>query len=505
MQIVSGQEIRNLLKVFMEKIVSALLNELKLDDNQITNIYNYGSWVYGTNHEKSDHDFLIVMKNEKQRKYLKFRKYFDYFHIFELHRLNKCDITIYSCENFELLLKKNYMLAVECLFYPNEFILRNNIDYKSIYLSKYYNPLRLKQVTFYENNYSFNSLIDDDARYPNSSQSKTSFNPTIDQFLCDACHTTTLDEDRSLKHLFHGLRYLDIGEQLIQTKSIYDFKRVSHVLYEIKDIYINNNKSVDFVIDYLKMKSGEYKTIMNKLVPTNVINGTFEVHITVENNDMEHFLNVCKINKLKSIFIHLNNGNNPKQLMTSSYHVGTYSNIVEEIKTLANIQFKDFNIIRLKIESLPSNNGIPENDIDKLLFWDINSNYFEFHYKILISSLNQLRRLKKLCITYELYLARNAFKTISINEMYYIITMRLFNVSRVNAFIRNDTIINYLTMNHFPPLKVEREFVVYDSNIDLDNGWSHTRNECENGSTKTSTGSKYRIGSKNRKFFRSGD
>ncbi|CAF3743593.1 unnamed protein product, partial [Rotaria sordida] len=61
------------------------------------------------------------------------------------------------------------MLAVECLFYPDEFILRNNIDYKKNYLSKYYNPLRLKQRTFCENNDSFEYIIDNDQNYSGGS------------------------------------------------------------------------------------------------------------------------------------------------------------------------------------------------------------------------------------------------------------------------------------------------------------------------------------------------
>ncbi|CAF3907905.1 unnamed protein product, partial [Rotaria sordida] len=40
----------------MEATVSAIIKELKLNDEQITNIYNYGSWVYGTNHLKSASD-----------------------------------------------------------------------------------------------------------------------------------------------------------------------------------------------------------------------------------------------------------------------------------------------------------------------------------------------------------------------------------------------------------------------------------------------------------------
>ncbi|CAF1102092.1 unnamed protein product [Rotaria sordida] len=487
----------------MNTIVSSIINEFKLNDSQITNIYNYGSWVYGTNHEKSDRDFLFIMKieNETQRTYLKFQKDFDYFHSFKLHRSNNCDITIHTCENFELLLEKNYMLAVECIFYPNEFILRNNIDYKTIYLTKYYNPLRLKQVVFYENYSSLKYIIDNDEDDSNYFPLKSNSNSTINQLLCDAIHTTTIDEDRILKYLFHGLRYLDIGEQLIRTKSIYDFKRVSYVLFQLKKIFINNMKNIDFVIDYLKTKSDEYKKMINELVSTNTIDGTFKVHITVDNHNIEKFLNICKINNLKAIYIHLNDDDDSiKQLTTSSYHVGTYSDIVEQINTLIDNIFNDFDIQRLKIKSLGSNNGVPENDIDKLLFWDKKSNYFEFHYKIFIGSTNKLDKLKNLCRKQNLHLAYNTFEKPSINKIYYTVTMRLFNVGKRNAFITNDYIVQYLTGNDFMPLKVEHHFVVYDSNIDLDHKWSIvTSDSLRTNSTITRTGPRYRIGCKNRK------
>ncbi|CAF4035194.1 unnamed protein product [Rotaria sordida] len=105
-------------------------------------------------------------------------------------------------------------------------------------------------------------------------------------------------------------------------------------------------------------------------------------------------------NTIDAICIHLNDDDDDdsiKQLITSSYHVGTYSDIVEQIKTLTDNIFNDFDIQRLKIKSLASNNGVPENDIDKLLFWNKKSNYFEFHYKIFIGSTNKLDKLKNLC------------------------------------------------------------------------------------------------------------
>lgn len=290
---------------------------------------------------------------------------------------------------------------------------------------------------------------------------------------------------------------MDIGEQLIRTKSIQDFKRASYILFEIKNIFINNSKNIDFLVDYLKMKSEEYKSIINELLPTNIIHGTFTVHMTVENNNIEH---ICKRNKFQWIFIHLNNGENWKQLMTKSYHVGTYPNIIQQMKTLSEVQLTDLNVIRLKIKILGSNNGVPENDIEKLLFWDKKTNYFEFHYTILVKSRIEFRKLKSLCESQAIYLSHNEFKKTSIDEMHYILTMRLFNVGRINAFKQNNYIIQYLTNKQFLPLKVESHFVVYDSNIDLDNGWSHViSNPTKTDSAVNVIRPKYCIGGKNRK------
>jgi hypothetical protein len=65
--------------------------------------------------------------------------------------------------------------------------------------------------------------------------------------------------------------------------------------------------------------------------------------------------------------------------------------------------------IYLKIKSVASNHGVPENDIDKVLFWNKESNYFEFHYKIFVQSTMELRKLKELCKYQNVYLAQNTF------------------------------------------------------------------------------------------------
>jgi predicted nucleotidyltransferase len=202
--------------------ISLILKELNLHEDSVANIYNYGSWVYGTNSPTSDRDLMIITRSTKDL--LTFDDDFEYFHNFELHKLwNQYDVCVHSVENFEILLQKNYLLAVECIFLPDEFKIKQEIDFRPIYLEKYYNILRLKQVAFYENYTAIKMYdVDDESIYRQRSSRSTESNQSNNDYL--------------FKNLFHGFRYLDFAEQLIQTKSIHDFKRVSHVLNDMKGI-----------------------------------------------------------------------------------------------------------------------------------------------------------------------------------------------------------------------------------------------------------------------------
>ena len=228
----------------------------------------------------------------------------------------------------------------------------------------------------------------------------------------------------------------------------------------------------------------EYKSNLDKLVPTTV-KGTFEAHITFDcSNEPEKFIErlkkTCENSKYKIIFINLNTkGNEEKlqQLMTSSYHCGEYPMIVKQIEEEASKHFHEFPIIRIKIESLGSNPGLPESDVEKRLFWDADNTYFEFHYKILVENngtnikLNELRNICQNHQGHPLHLSHNAFQKVDETNFHYMITLRLFEMGRKNAFEYHEQIISYLTEKKFPPLKTVREFVVYDSHIALDQQW----------------------------------
>ncbi|CAF0892566.1 unnamed protein product [Adineta steineri] len=422
--------------------ISSILQELNLNEQDVANIYHHGSWVYGTNLPTSDRDLIIVTHTHQDP--LKFHCDLDYFHAFELYKLwNQYDICVYSKENFEKTLEKNYLCSIQFAFYEN-FTAR-----------RMYN-------------------LEDDSIYPQRSS-------TMDE-------TSQSSRDYLFKNLFHGFRYLDFAEQLIQTKSIHDFKRVSYILDEMKTIRGDptDDSNRDNVLDFIAKKSTEYKSKLDLLVPTNAVKGTFEAHATFDcthNTEevIEKLKKVCENTKYKIIFIDLEtNQKNYKlqQLMTSSYHCGEYPSIVKQIEEEVYKYFQDFNIIRLKIESLASNEGVPKTDIEKKLYWDHETNYFEFHYKVLIQNdkkKEKYEKLKNICTNlraYNLHLSRNAFKELDNDDYHYMITMRLFDNGQESAFKTNDVVVNDLTTYKFPPLKVVREFIVYDNHIDLDQGWN---------------------------------
>lgn len=211
--------------------IPSILQRINLNPNDVANIYHYGSWVYGTNSDTSDRDLMIITRNSRQKR-LVFRPDYDYFHNFELHRLsNEYDVCVHSVENFELLLEKNYLLAVECLFLPDEFKIKEEIDFKKVYLEKYYDKKRLKQNGFYENATAL--ALHQGNNYLLGSVYPSSHGPTHPS----SCEKKDPSARKHVfKNLFHGIRYLYTAEQLIRTSSIEDFRQATHIFHKMKDI-----------------------------------------------------------------------------------------------------------------------------------------------------------------------------------------------------------------------------------------------------------------------------
>lgn len=203
------------------------------------------------------------------------------------------------------------------------------------------------------------------------------------------------------------------------------------------------------------------------------IRGVFEIHITIncDNNDeLNLFLECCKKNNIKPIIIELSNGDYVRQVMTSSFIVGNYKDeIIEKTKQVVNKLFENTKlyskIMRVKIESLARNPGVPlDNNAET-------DKYFEFHYKISISNPEDYEYVKTMIKKYDGRLSRNAFKNMETNKHYFI-TKRVHNSGQNYALDQYNELNDVLTINGYQPIKSEAEFVVFDSNYNLDSGWT---------------------------------
>ncbi|CAF4619524.1 unnamed protein product, partial [Rotaria sp. Silwood2] len=63
-------------------------------------------------------------------------------------------------------------------------------------------------------------------------------------------------------------------------------------------------------------------------------------------------------------------------------------------------------------------------------------------------------------------------KQLDEKHSHYMVITRLFDVARENAFKSSDAIVEYLTKNNFPPIETVSEFIVYDTHMELDKGWT---------------------------------
>lgn len=202
------------------------------------------------------------------------------------------------------------------------------------------------------------------------------------------------------------------------------------------------------------------------------VEGLFEIHVTVAGEDVQEFQRACaELGKLKVIQIELNarasqNKRLRDQLMTASYH--KCSSIVEAQRIAFRFASvfveRGFAIERVKIEAMLHSEGVPTRPEDCP-----ESCYFEFHAKLLLEE-SQLGPLHELCKTENAHLSRNALKTIG-DRQHRFVTLRLYGTSRDNALATFERVVRRLEENKYEIVSKQREFSVFDTNVNLDSSW----------------------------------
>ena len=139
------------------KHIQKICDYINVDFKKVTNVYNYGSHVHGNARPDSDYDIVLV--GDFVEEPLKFKYASEpYFYDFEMAKLlidgKSYDIIWHSNANFEKLLKIGFQIFVEALFNDIKFRPISKIDYKEMYLDKWFSKNQIKNSLKNELQYS---------------------------------------------------------------------------------------------------------------------------------------------------------------------------------------------------------------------------------------------------------------------------------------------------------------------------------------------------------------
>lgn len=201
--------------------------------------------------------------------------------------------------------------------------------------------------------------------------------------------------------------------------------------------------------------------------------GEFETHITVCLNDSDRIERLQKwsINHgLKCLHIVLNRGVTASQPMLTRHGWG---DITGELRTAYNIcqslNAEGFSVTRIKIEAAPWNQGVPQSNVE--ILHHSSDRYFENHIKLLLEPSAKILTLAELAERHSAQLSRNVLRIRSDDRHEQFVTQRCINVGRVEARQQLQALLDEIASLGYPFIEVEEEFVVYDSNLEIDAGW----------------------------------
>ena len=167
--------------------LDALLARLELPPKRALNVYLFGSRVYGTSHERSDWDFLVVTADDAPT---------------EEHLVaGDINAALYDRTTFARLLDGNSVWALESQFLPPAMVWKETLDLRGAFRI---DPALLRRSVCAEAGYAWGKarrLIEREG-----------------------------DLYRGKKNLFHALRFLIFGAQLAREGRIVDYGAANHHL-----------------------------------------------------------------------------------------------------------------------------------------------------------------------------------------------------------------------------------------------------------------------------------
>jgi hypothetical protein len=201
--------------------------------------------------------------------------------------------------------------------------------------------------------------------------------------------------------------------------------------------------------------------------------GTFESHITVEAENAEQrerFQAVCRQLGVKCVLIELPQGATRSQPMTARYHHGAIDPVLDEVGAQCRaLRDAGFALVRVKLEAVATNEGVPDTD-EEAAHAPV-ANYFEFYVKLLLPADADSVALRNCCRRHGARLSRNALKTEADGRSERFITLRLYGVGRRTALARLEALETDLAAAGFVIANRQKEYTIFDSAQRLDAGW----------------------------------
>lgn len=210
------------------------------------------------------------------------------------------------------------------------------------------------------------------------------------------------------------------------------------------------------------------------------ISDTFECHIFVAPlNPSEElqvkFAQVCKENGMRALNVGLNFetiGMATVLQSTKYYKVANPKIAVECMIEDAKKLNEHFEVIRLKLESLATNEGVPQTDEEsKLIPGDT---YFEYHIKIKNAPMSEESDNVLKNLSYQLtddLKIRVPFSCNNLKDYQRFLNARTYHIGFENSFAKIEKVKAAIEDKGYEVERVISEFIVYDTNKKLDTGW----------------------------------
>jgi hypothetical protein len=224
---------------------------------------------------------------------------------------------------------------------------------------------------------------------------------------------------------------------------------------------------------HLNRRERAYRAV-GSFLGTATLSEIYEAHITVEVTNglsYQNFKDVCTALGIKAIQIELGAGKFPTHFITGSIHSGELAKVEVEVEAVAErLQEAGLRPTRRKIEARVQNRLVPLTDEEAS--GRSRSNYFEFHTKVTVRGDDESEELRGLCRTFGAHLARSGSNRLNDGRIQRFVTLRFHDQGLSTANLTFENLVGKLIEFGYQPTHMLKEYVVIDTNLDLDAGWA---------------------------------